>query len=212
MAKFTVFFQDKPIHSYLFYKGVIHIGRDETNDIVLDSLAVAPAHAAVVIRAKGYIIKQLNDEFPLKINNEERKEWALDNGDKITIGKHSLHFQIEEKISFSQQAVAAATPRIADSVKPQFVSIVSLPSAGLQILDGEHIGRIIPLKKAMTRLGHGCKELAIISKRHDGYYLSPLVSEHFMTLNEKPVKEAAVKLNDKDLVVVDRIPMKFFIG
>lgn len=77
MAKFTVFFKDKPIHSAIFESGVVHIGRDETNDVAVDSLAIAPAHAAVIIRDTNSIIKQLNTEFPLIINGEQLKECAL---------------------------------------------------------------------------------------------------------------------------------------
>lgn len=201
MAKFTVFFNGKPIHSFLFDSGVVHIGRDETNDIVLDSLAVAPAHAAVVIRENNCIIKQLNDGFTLKVNHEERKESTLDNGDKITIGKHSILYGANENTPFSQHPFEADTPS---------PNSVNASGAGLQILEGEHIGRIIPLKKAITRLGSGGSGLAIISKRRDGYFFSPLACDHSMTINQEPVKETAVRLNDNDLVVVDKVPMKFF--
>lgn len=211
MAKFTVFFQDKPVHSCQFESGVVHIGRDDSNDIVLDSLAVAPAHAAIVIREDNTVIKRLNDGFPLKVNNDERKECTLDNGDKITIGKHSILYSSNEGNSLNQQKPASTVPPT-DSADQEFESLVNLSAAGLQIMEGEHIGRIIPLKNAMTRLGKGGSGLAIISKRNDGFFLSPLVSDHSMTINHEPVKEAAVKLNNDDLVVVDAIPMKFFIG
>ena len=71
MAKFTVYFKDKAIQSKIFDSGVIHIGRDETNDIVIDNLAVATVHAVVIIKEDSCIIKQLNDDFPLFINNEK---------------------------------------------------------------------------------------------------------------------------------------------
>lgn len=211
MAKFTVFFQGKPVHSNLFDLGVIHIGRDETNDIVLDSLAVAPAHAAVVIRENDSVIKLLNDGFSLKVNDEVRNECILNDNDKILIGKHSILYNTNESDSHAQTQIssAATTP---DFIHQETGSLVSLPAAGLQILEGEHIGRIIPLKKAMTRLGKNGNGLAMVSKRHDGFFLSPLVSDHSMKINEEPVKEAAVKLNDEDVVTVDAIPMKFFIG
>ncbi len=211
MAKFTVFFQDKPVHSCLFDLGVVHIGRDETNDIVLDSLAAAPAHAAVIIRENDSAIKLLNDGFSLKVNNEEQIECILNDNDKITIGKHSILYSTNESSSHAHEQInsAATTP---DLINRETGSLVSLPSAGLQILEGEHIGRIIPLKKAMTRLGKNGNGLAMVSKRHDGFFLSPLVRDHSIKINEEPVKEATVKLNDDDVVTVDEIPMKFFIG
>jgi pSer/pThr/pTyr-binding forkhead associated (FHA) protein len=85
MAKLTVFFKDKAIHSRFFENGIVHIGRDETNDLIIDSLAVAPAHAVIVIRDSENSIKQLNDEFPLIVNGEKIKTGTLQNNDSITI-------------------------------------------------------------------------------------------------------------------------------
>ena len=210
MAKFTVFFKEKSIHSSLFDSGVVHIGRDETNEIVLDSLAVAPAHAAVVIREQGSVLKQLNDDFPLKVNNEERTECILNNGDKITIGKHSILYSTTESITLAQQQSTLPDPKPV-SFSLEIETAASLTGAGLQIMDGQHIGLVIPLKNAITRLGREGSGIAVISKRSEGYFLSPLASNQSLTVNHEPLKDTAVKLNDNDLVVADQIPMKFFM-
>ena len=81
MAKFSIFFKDKPIQSLLFESGIIHIGREDTNNLVIASLAVAPAHAAVKINESKSVIKQLNSDFPLIINGKQQKECTLKNGD-----------------------------------------------------------------------------------------------------------------------------------
>ncbi|TAK63666.1 FHA domain-containing protein, partial [Methylobacter sp.] len=98
MAKLTVFFKDKAIHSGLFENGIVRIGRDETNDLTIDSLAVAPAHAVIVIRDADYTIKQLNDEFPLIINGEKIKTCNLNNNDTISLGKHDIIFNTTESV------------------------------------------------------------------------------------------------------------------
>ncbi len=79
MAKLTVFFKDKAIQSDLYENGIVRIGRDETNDLTIDSLAVAPAHAVLIILDGDCTIKQLNDEFPLIINGEKVKSGNLNN-------------------------------------------------------------------------------------------------------------------------------------
>ena len=211
MAKFTVFFKDKPIHSNLYESGIVHIGRDETNEIILDSLAVAPAHAAVVIREQNSILKQLNDGFPLQVNNEEKAECILNDGDRITIGKHTILYSTTESIALAQHQNTFADLKPA-SFNLEIETASSLVGAGLQIIEGQHIGLVIPLKKAMTRLGHGGRGIAVISKRSEGFFLSPLASNQPLTVNHEPLKDDAIKLNDNDLVVVDQIPMKFFIG
>ncbi|MGR8936050.1 MAG: FHA domain-containing protein [Gammaproteobacteria bacterium] len=201
MAKFTVFFKEAPIQSELFESGVVHIGRDSTNDIVIDSLAIAPVHAAAIIKPEEVVIKQLNEEFPLFVNGQKTKECQLRNNDKISIGKHFIIFNVSE---FALEESNHATP--------ETVSVEKLEprEANLQIIGGQHIGRIIPLKKSMTRLGGGGKGIIIISKRKDGYFISALEGHPSLKVNNQPLGDNTFKLNNNDKIVIDNTPMQFF--
>lgn len=202
MAKFTVFFKDAPIQSGLYESGVIHIGRDNTNDIVIDSLAVAPAHAAVILHEHEAVIKQLNEEFPLLVNGLKTKECPLKNNDKISIGKHSIIFNVSE-VSFAKTADSPAAEN-----EPEQKSAPL--DANLQIIGGQHIGRLIPLKKSMTRLGGSGKGVVIISKRKDGYFISALESHPSIKVNNQPLGDSTLKLEDNDRIILDNTPMQFF--
>lgn len=201
MAKFTVFFKDAPIQSELFDSGVIHIGRDNTNDIVIDSLAVAPAHAAAIIQPDEVIIKQLNEEFPLFVNGQKTKECKLRNNDKIAIGKHFIIFNVSE---FSLEGSAKGTTETAPMQKSE------TQEANLQIIGGQHIGRLIPLKKSMTRLGGSGKGVIIISKRKDGYFISALESHPSLKVNNQPLGDSTIKLHNNDRITIDNTPMQFY--
>ena len=208
MPKFTVYFKDKAIHAGVFESGVIHIGRDETNDLVVDSLAIAPAHAVAVVKDGTCFIKQMNDKFPLQINNRLMKECNLQDNDVINIGKHYIVFNTAESMispgDFSRVHEESALPDLpVESVKVQ--------EANLQVLEGEHIGRILPLKKAMTRLGHEKAGVVVIARRKEGYFISALLENEGLTVNNQPLDNKIVKLNHNDVVVIDKIPMQFFL-
>jgi hypothetical protein len=209
MAKFTVYFKDKVIKSHLFDSGVIHIGRDETNDLTIDNLAVAPAHAVVILKDDSCIMKQLNDDFPLIVNNEKSKESLLQNTDEIIIGKHRLIYNTTETI-LSANIVSSADKDI-KSLNGKLEQSVILPDATLQVLDGPHIGRMMPLKKAMTRLGQSGTGVVVISKRKDGYFVSVLEGDSEITVNGKTLGDQTLLLNNNDIVVVDKVSMQFFI-
>lgn len=211
MAKFTVFFKDKPIRSSIFESGVVHIGRDETNDIPIDSLAVAPAHAAVVIRETECVIKQLNADFPLIINGGQQREHALGNGDTITIGKHHIVY------SPSESVLSHLTPSIEVpeniNLKKALSSHDQVPEANLQVMGGKHIGRLMPLKKTMTRLGRNGAGMVIVTRRTDGYYVSMLEPDERIKLNDSPLAEDhAVLLNNNDVLLIDNVPMQFYMS
>lgn len=214
MAKFTLYFKDKPIHSGIYDAGVIHIGRDETNELVVDSLAVAPAHAVVIIKEDSCIVKQLNEKFPLLINNQATKEWNLQNNDVINVGKHYIVYTLTE--SFLDSETFVAPPTFSHDVDVQALNQKleqggRQQDANLQIMDGPHIGRILPLKKAMTRLGHDGAGIVVIARRKDGYYVSALQGHNGLAVNKQPLGENTVLLQHNDVIEVDKTPMQFFL-
>ncbi|OQW78710.1 MAG: forkhead-associated protein [Proteobacteria bacterium ST_bin11] len=213
MAKFTVYFKDNAIHTGVFESGVVHIGRDETSDLVVDSLAVAPAHAVVVIKDGTCVVKQLNEKFPLLVNDQRTKEWSLQNNDIINIGKHYIVYntteEFAEKVLISKPAdfgdadVRALNEKLEDAVKS--------PDANLQVMNGMHIGRILRLKKAMTRLGHEGAGVIVIARRKDGYFLSALQGHDGLAINDEPLGDRTVQLQPNDVIVVDSTSMQFFL-
>lgn len=211
MAKFTVYFKEKAIDSKIFETGVVHIGRDETNDITVDSLAVAPAHAAVIINDNSCVIKQLNDDFPLVINNQAVKESALQNNDRITIGKHSIVYSSTE--SFNENIFGNVDDKDVNQLNEKLEDNIKVVDANLQILNGPHIGRILALKKTMTRIGNPSTGVIVISRRKDGYFISALENgSNALSINNKPLEDKSVRLNNNDIIAIDKTTMQFFLS
>ncbi len=210
MAKFTVYFKDKAVHSQFFDTGIIHIGRDEFNDMTIDNPTVAPAHAVVIIKDNSHLIKQLNNEFPLIINNEKCKEALLENNDIITIGKHTITFSSAESITAPQSNTISVDKDI-DLLNKKIVESVKTPDATLQVLDGQHIGRMLPLKKSMTRFGHSGSGVVVIARRKDGYFISSLEGGENISINRQPLDDKTINLSDNDIVMIDNTSMQFFL-
>lgn len=209
MAKFTVYFKDKPIYSGIYEAGVVHIGRDDSNELIVDSLAVAPIHAIVVIKNGVCIIKQLSDKSPLLVNNQIAKEWTLQNNDVINIGKHNIVYNTTESVITPTALTSADADILALNEKLDQGS--KQLEGNLQVMDGPHIGRILPLKKAMTRLGHEGGSVVVISRRKDGYYLSALQGHDNSTINKQPLGDRTVQLQNHDVIEVESTPMQFFL-
>lgn len=213
MAKFTVFFKDKAIHSASFDSGIVHIGRDDTNEVIVDSLAVAPVHAVVVIKDGKCVIKQLSEKFPLLINNQPTKEWTLNNNDTINVGKHNIIYNSSETVirpTVSTPFGPNRSDEDLEKLNEKLTSNVRLAEAHLQIIDGPHIGRILPLKKPLTRLGQEGGSVAVIARRKDGYYVSALQSHQGLLLNKQELGERTVLLHPNDILQIEKTPMQFF--
>jgi hypothetical protein len=86
-----------------------------------------------------------------------------------------------------------------------------LPAGNLQIMSGNNIGKILPLRKNMTRLGHNGNGVISISKRKDGYFISVLENTGTITVNNEPLNDKSLKLNANDILVVDDTSLQFFL-
>lgn len=81
--------------------------------------------------------------------------------------------------------------------------------AYLQIINGEHIGRIIPLNRKLIRIGKAGGDCAMITHRDDGYFLSYLEGS-MPTLNGMPIGEETVQLTDGSTIEIGNTQLQFY--
>jgi hypothetical protein len=212
VGKLILSFKGKPIQAYQFETGKIHIGRDSSNNIFIDSLAVAPSHALIDFNQNPPQLNVLDKQFQLLVNGQKKSAHTLAHGDRITIGKHTLIFTEESQSIFSPPEPKPDT--VTAFPKQPALSTVTEDSqaadATLQIMSGENIGRLISLKKGLTRIGKKGSGMAIIARRKNGYYLSHLDGENQLMINGKVIDNASTLLKEEDIVIIDSVKMQFF--
>ncbi|MBN2070411.1 MAG: FHA domain-containing protein [Candidatus Krumholzibacteriota bacterium] len=92
--KLIVKLKDRPLKTYTFSGKQLTIGRLPDNDIVIDNLSVSRKHAVIHAWKSGYHIKDLGSKNHTYLNGQQVDSDELKNGDRITIGKYQIHFQI----------------------------------------------------------------------------------------------------------------------
>ncbi|MDD1612596.1 MAG: FHA domain-containing protein [Methylococcaceae bacterium] len=211
MPKLTVFFKDKEIDSYDFEEGMVRIGRDETNDVTIDSLAIAPVHAVITLRNGITSIRPLQDDFPIIVNGEKTKEGVLNNNDMIALGKHHVLFSNTESAEASRP-VAESIDHKPSPTAPLFGIEPEMPSGNFQIMDGENIGKIIPIKKNMVQLGRPGQGIVVVTRKKDGYFVSTLENKGSLTVNGKPIENKIIKLRHNDVLDINDKSLQFFLS
>ncbi len=197
MAKLTLRFRDEIKKIHQFDSGIITIGRDHDNTICIDSLAIAPKHVIIDFdHPEGPRLLREDDQFPVRINGKAVERHQLQDRDVISLGKHTIVYQAEGKPTKDN----AETPGYLDPI----------PQAGLQILNGKNIGRLIPIKRSMIRLGYPGGSIAVIALRKDGFYLSRLDGGGQITINGSPIDDKAIQLNDGDRLQIDDRKFMFY--
>ena len=77
---------------YVIDRPEIKIGRDASNDIVIDSDTVSRSHARLFVLNKRVLVKDLKSTNGSRINDEEVDQKELRNGDQLKIGSVIFKF------------------------------------------------------------------------------------------------------------------------
>lgn len=199
MPKLTLIFKGQAISVHTLKEGSTFIGRDPDCQIRIESLAVAPRHVEIVTEEEASRVIALDSGFAASVNDVVIEETNLNHGDAIRIGKHVL--------SFASDGVALASRPASD---PKIEPKLKRQPAYIQILSGEHIGRIIPLSRNMIRLGKPGGDCAIIVHRKGGYYLSHLEGAH-PSVNDMPIGEESVVLDQGSIIRLGGTKLQFYL-
>lgn len=219
----------------------VTIGRKAENEIPIDNLAVSGKHALLITILDDSFLEDLGSTNGTYVNGELIKKHALKNGDVIAIGKHELKYvndaagddddeedEFEKtmiiKSGSASAAVAAAKAAemagaAAEPVKPVAAGAPAgggMPLGRLTVLNGPIAGKELELTKALITLGKPGTQVAVISRRPQGYFLTHIESDgdgkRYPAVNGEPIGPKAYQLKDGDLIELAGIKMEFSIS
>jgi len=98
---------------------------------------------------------------------------------------------------------AGTTPRLATTGQ--------LNAAALQLLSGANAGKELELTKPLTTLGKPGVQVAVITRRPQGYFITHVEGASFPVVNGKPLDAQAHSLKDHDVIELAGVKMEFFL-
>ena len=84
------------------------------------------------------------------------------------------------------------------------------PVAVIQILTGANAGKELELTKTLTSLGKPGVQVAVITRRPQGYFITHVQGASFPVVNGQALDAQAHALNDHDVIELAGIKMEFF--
>lgn len=66
------------------------------------------------------------------------------------------------------------------------------------------------LTKMLTTIGATGKQVAVITRRPQGYFITHVEGERFPVVNGEPIGVQAHPLNDRDVIELAGVKMEFF--
>ena len=101
-------------------------------------------------------------------------------------------------------AAAPAAPAAAPAAK------ASQPLGAIQLLSGGNAGKELELSKPLTTLGKPGVQVAVLTRRPQGYFITHVEGAQRPTVNGQAIGSAPHALKDHDLVEIAGIKMEFF--
>jgi pSer/pThr/pTyr-binding forkhead associated (FHA) protein len=83
-------------------------------------------------------------------------------------------------------------------------------AAALQLLSGPNAGKELDLTKPLTTLGKPGVQVAVITRRPQGFFITHVEGASFPVVNGKPLDAQAHSLNDHDVIDLAGVKMEFF--
>ena len=111
----------------------------------------------------------------------------------------------------TRPAVAAsASMAAAPMPTPAAPAAAAGPAATIQILNGPNAGKELMLSKALTTLGRPGVQVAVITRRQQGYYITHVEGSSFPVVNGKALGLDATALTNHDIIELSGTKMEFF--
>lgn len=241
MAKLIFSLDNKILNEFPLDKERTTIGRRPTNDVHIDNLAVSGEHAVVLKKGEDFYIEDKDSTNGTEVNAKLVKSYLLQSGDLISLGKHQLRFINETKqqkqsshdsafektvflrpaeLTEMMKAQAQALPSAAvlntiTSEKPALSlaeqSAPAIAIGKIQVLNGSSAGRELILNKALTTLGKTGVQVAVITKRPQGYFVTHVEGKVFPVVNGGSIGSQAFELSDHDVIELAGVKMEFYL-
>ena len=211
----TLAFKGQTLQVFPLQDGLLNIGREPSCDIHIDSLAVEPQHARIVIRDQLCTLTQTNTENPTFVNHKPIEEHVLEHNDVIRIGKHTLKYRDETlKTPLEEEPAIFTTPTPTPEAIEQVSEEIKMPPTNdgwLQVMSGRNLGKIFKLKSGLTDLGKLGMSPVLISLRENGYFISNLADDDPLRVADKDIGEKSHPLNDGDVIKIGKLTLQFHL-
>ena len=238
MAKLHISLDGNSLGEFPLNKERATIGRRPSNDIHIDNLAVSGDHAVIVTIAGDSFLEDLNSTNGTLVNRKPIKKHVLEHADVIEFGKYQLRYEntAQQKSSAQQHGfentavmrpAKLEVPKVRDDIKteaeqapPQAIVkpasmlselVSNIPKIGrLQMLTGSNSGHEMLLNKALTTFGEPGVQVAVVTKRPHGYFLSHVEGEKRPLINGQKLGSQAHELLERDVIELVGMSMEFY--
>jgi len=129
---------------------------------------------------------------------------------KLVLPAFDEKAEVEQKVNKNGDNLVTPTPTITQQTSINDTKIAQ-KIGHLQVLSGTNSGRELSLNKALTTLGKPGEQVAVITKRPHGYFITHVEGSKLPIVNGQNVGFQAYALSDHDVIDMAGTKMEFYL-
>ena len=225
MAKLVLSIEGAVVFQCFLDDETLRIGRLPTNQVVIDDLQVSAAHAAIVPVGNDHILEDLHSGAGTFVNGMRIERHILQNGDVIEFGPYNLRYlnpraSVETNLDRTMiiTGLKPQTILAPDDARPSPESLrvpTSRPTRNhatkgrIIMRAGPRARSTIELDRVVTLVGLAGAQLAVITRRPHGFFLTHVEGPRPPRVNGRRIDREARQLSDGDDIEVGGETMGF---
>jgi hypothetical protein len=186
------------------------IGRRSNNDLVIDHVAISGEHAVIVAMNNDFFLEDLNSTNGTQVNGQPVKKHFLQENDVIYLAPYKIRFVSEgvEENRARDRLVKNADQPVTESQNTDSYG-ASQQIANIRVLSGPSSGKEITLGKPLTTVGRPGVQVAVITHRKQGYFITHVEGASFPLVNGTSIGANARLLKFDDVIDLSGTKMVF---
>ena len=190
------------------------VGRDPTNQIVVDDPSVSREHAAIVAVGNDHILEDLASANGTFVNGKRVARRILQHGDVVGFGAFNLRYlnpktatDVELDRTMLIKGIAgtkAGLPAGGEGlpVPRTRATRIKFPNGRVHMVSGPRAGMTIELDRIVATFGRPGHRSAVLVRRPHGYFLAHVEGRRAPRVNGQPAGKEARRVNDGDVIEV----------
>ncbi len=215
------------IHQCFLDRERVKVGRAPHNQIVIDDPAVSDEHAAIITVGNDHILEHPSKLVDTLVNGTAAARHILQHGDTMQFGAFYLRYlnprasadsDLDRTMLISGLARVhnaqreSGPPAKAGHVRSAHTADVRFPKGKVKVIAGSRNSGTIRLDRVVATFGKPGKELAVVTRRPRGYFITHVEGRHSARVNGQSIggKESRL-LRHGDIIEVAEEKLEFLL-
>jgi pSer/pThr/pTyr-binding forkhead associated (FHA) protein len=188
---------------------------DSTNGVVVNGAAIKKhfLQANDIIEIGKYKLKYINEQQGAQATAEDFEKTMVLRAPVKPQAEIPQSGTVEADGMAAHVATGVFTAPTPQPIAPPPVQPASAQprAAALQILSGSNAGRELDLVKSLTTLGKPGVQVAVLTRRPHGYFITHVEGVNYPSLNGKVLNDQPHQLNNHDIIELVGVKMEFYL-